>query len=167
MTKKKKKSLIVAHNYSFGSYAHKGPTKYFKNESYVDEALFNWKESEFEYKNVLGLIKSIDLSSNNLFGGIPKEITDLLELVSLNLSRNNLTTLIPAMIGQLKSLEALDLFQNQLFGEIPTSPSKISNLSVLDHSNNNYLVKFHKVLNFKASILPRIREILHFVDCLF
>ena len=110
----KKESLIVAHNYSFGSYAHKGPTKYFKNESYVDEALFNWKESEFEYKNILGLIKSIDLSSNNLFAEIPKEIIDLLELVSLNLSRNNLITLIPAMIGQLKSLEVVDLFQNKL-----------------------------------------------------
>ena len=154
----KKESLIVA---------HKGPTEYFKNESYIDEALFNWKESEFEYKNTLGLIKSIDLSSNNLFGEIPKEIIDLLELVSLNLSRNNLITLIPAMIGQLKSLEVVDLFQNKLFGEIPTSPSKISNLSVLDLSNNNYMVKFNKVLNFKASILPLIREILHFVDCLF
>ena len=89
----KKESLIVA---------HKGPTEYFKNESYIDEALFNWKESEFEYKNTLGLIKSIDLSSNNLFGEIPKEIIDLLELVSLNLSRNNLITLIPTMIGQFK-----------------------------------------------------------------
>ena len=95
----KKGSLTIAYNYSFGSYAHKGPTKYFKNESYVDEALFKWKGSEFEYKNTLKLIKSIDISSNNLFGEIPKKITDLLQLVSLNLSRNNLTRLIPAMIG--------------------------------------------------------------------
>ena len=101
----KKESLIVA---------QKGPTEYFKNESYIDEVLFNWKESEFEYKSTLGLIKSIDLSSNNLFAEIPKEIIDLLELVSLNLSRNNLITLIPAMIGQLKSLEVVDLFQNKL-----------------------------------------------------
>ncbi|KAL6321516.1 hypothetical protein AAG906_019696 [Vitis piasezkii] len=88
--------------------------------------------------------KSIDLSSNNLLGEIPKEITDLLELVSLNLSRNNLTGLIPITIGQLKSLEVLDLSQNELFGEIPTSLSEISLLSVLDLSNNNLSGKIPK-----------------------
>ncbi|RVW78946.1 Receptor-like protein 12 [Vitis vinifera] len=139
----KKGSLVVAHNYSFGSSAYKDPLK-FKNESYVDEALIKWKGSEFEYKNTLGLIRSIDLSRNNLLGEIPKEITDLLELVSLNLSRNNLTGLIPTTIGQLKSLEILDLSQNELFGEIPTSLSEISLLSVLDLSNNNLSGKIPK-----------------------
>ena len=139
----KKGSLVVAHNYSFGSFAYKDPLK-FKNESYVDEALIKWKGSEFEYKNTLGLIRSIDLSRNNLLGEIPKEITDLLELVSLNLSRNNLTGLIPTTIGQLKSLEILDLSQNELFGEIPTSLSEISLLSVLDFSNNNLSGKIPK-----------------------
>ncbi|RVW19300.1 LRR receptor-like serine/threonine-protein kinase FLS2 [Vitis vinifera] len=88
--------------------------------------------------------RSIDLSRNNLLGEIPKEITDLLELVSLNLSRNNLTGLIPTTIGQLKSLEILDLSQNELFGEIPTSLSEISLLSVLDLSNNNLSGKIPK-----------------------
>ncbi|KAJ9678949.1 hypothetical protein PVL29_020994 [Vitis rotundifolia] len=132
----KKGSLIIAHNYSFGSYVHRGPMD-INNESYVDKALIKWKGSEFEYKNTLGLVRSIDLSSNNLIGEIPKEVTDLLELVSLNLSRNNLTGLIPTTIGQLKSLEVLDLSQNQLFGGIPTSLSEISSLSVLDLSDNN------------------------------
>ena len=139
----KKGSLVVAHNYSFGSFAYKDPLK-FKNESYVDEALIKWKGSEFEYKNTLGLIRSIDLSRNNLLGEIPKEITDLLELVSLNLSRNNLTGLIPTTIGQLKSLEILDLSQYELFGEIPTSLSEISLFNVLDLSNNNLSGKIPK-----------------------
>ncbi|RVW78954.1 Brassinosteroid LRR receptor kinase BRL2 [Vitis vinifera] len=107
------------------------------NFSYVDRALVKWKRREFEFKSFLGLVKSIDLSSNKLSGEIPKEVIDLLELVSLNLSRNNLTGLIPTRIGQLKSLEILDLSQNQLFGEIPTSLVEISGLSVLDLSINN------------------------------
>ncbi|KAL6320125.1 hypothetical protein AAG906_004634 [Vitis piasezkii] len=97
-------------------------------------------------------IQLLDLSSNNLSGtiprclnnftamtkkGIPKEVTDLLELVSLNFSRNNLTGLIPITIGQLKSLDILDLSQNQLIGEIPSSLSEIDRLSILNLSNNN------------------------------
>ena len=76
---------------------------------YVDSELVKWKGREFEYKNTLGLVKSIDLSSNKLMGEIPKEVTALLELVSLNFSRNNLTGLIPTTIGQLISLDVLDL----------------------------------------------------------
>ena len=82
------------------------------NFSYFDRALVKWKRREFEYKNTLGLVKSIDLSSNKLSGEIPKEVIDLLELVSLNLSRNNLTGLIFVRIGQLKSLKVFDLSQN-------------------------------------------------------
>ena len=107
------------------------------NASYVDRALVKWKAREFDFKSTLGLVKSIDLSSNKLSGEIPEEVIDLIELVSLNLSRNNLTRLIPTRIGQLKSLEVLDLSQNQLFGEIPASLVEISDLSVLDLSDNN------------------------------
>ncbi|KAL6320129.1 hypothetical protein AAG906_004638 [Vitis piasezkii] len=99
--------------------------------------LVKWKGREFEYKNTLGLVKSLDLSSNKLTGEIPKEVTNLLELVSLNFSRNNLIGSIPTTIGQLKSLEVLDLSQNQLIGEIPSSLSEIDRLSTLDLSKNN------------------------------
>ena len=104
---------------------------------YVDSALIPWKGGEFEYKNILGLVRSIDLSSNKLSGEIPKEITKLMELISLNLSRNHLNGQIPSMIGQLKSLDVLDLSKNQLDGKIPSSLSQIDRLSVLDLSSNN------------------------------
>ena len=135
----KKESLVIAHNYSFGPF---GGVQYHiggktpENASYVDGALVKWKRREFEYKNTLRLVKSIDLSSNKLSREFPREVIDLLGLVSLKLSRNNLTGLIPARIGQLKSLEVLDLSQNRLFGEIPASLVEISGLSVLDLSNN-------------------------------
>ncbi|KAJ9679622.1 hypothetical protein PVL29_021522 [Vitis rotundifolia] len=104
--------------------------------SYVDNTLVQWKGKEREYKKTLGLIKSIDFSSNKLIGEIPIEVTDLVELVSLNLSRNNLIGSIPATIGQLKLLDFLDLSQNQLNGSIPDHLSQIAGLSVLDLSNN-------------------------------
>ncbi|KAJ9678536.1 hypothetical protein PVL29_020659 [Vitis rotundifolia] len=127
----KKGSLTITYNYSLNN-----PDVGLGDWSYVDRELVTWKGREFKYKNTLGLVKSIDLSSNKLIGEIPKEVTDLLELVSLNFSRNNLIGLIPTTIGQLKSLDVLDLSQNQLIGEIPSSLSEIDRLSTLDLSNN-------------------------------
>ncbi|XP_062102838.1 receptor-like protein EIX2 [Humulus lupulus] len=96
-----------------------------------------WKGRLSQYQNTLGLVKSIDLSSNKLTGEIPKEITQLIELVSLNLSRNDLSGEIPRQIGHLKSLDALDLSRNNFFGEIPLSLSQVDRLNVLDLSRNN------------------------------
>ncbi|CBI22612.3 unnamed protein product, partial [Vitis vinifera] len=127
-----KENLVIGYNYTI---------PYFKElsrrSSYIDEQLLQWKGRELEYKRTLGLVKSIDLSSNKLGGEIPREVTDLLELVSLNLSRNNLIGLIPPTIGQLKALDVLDLSRNQLLGKIPDGLSEITRLSVLDLSNNN------------------------------
>ena len=44
-----------------------------------------------KYRNTMGLLKCIDLSSNKLIGKLPKELASLEGLISLNLSRNNLT----------------------------------------------------------------------------
>ncbi|CAI9774037.1 unnamed protein product [Fraxinus pennsylvanica] len=54
-----------------------------------------WKGKEAEYINTLNLVKLIDLSSNNLVGDVPAEITNLVMLVGLNLSRNNLSGFLP------------------------------------------------------------------------
>ncbi|XP_050289382.1 receptor-like protein EIX2 isoform X1 [Quercus robur] len=105
--------------------------------SYDDRMFFMWKGKEHEYKNTLGFLKGVDLSSNNLTWWIPGEIVELVELVSLNLSRNCLTGQITSDIVMLQSLEALDLSKNHLSGGIPSSLSHIDRLSVLDLSNNN------------------------------
>jgi hypothetical protein len=100
-----------------------------------------WKGVEDVFKNPELLLKSIDLSGNNLTGEIPKEIGLLLGLVSLNLSRNNLSGKIMYVIGNLKSLEFLDLSRNHLCGEIPSSLAQIDRLSVMDLSNNSLIGK--------------------------
>ena len=93
------------------------------NFLYVDHMFFMWKGKEHEHKNILGLLKSIDPSSNNLTGRIPGEIVELVGLVSFNLLRNHLTGQITSEIDMLQSLDALDLSKNQLAGGIPSSLS--------------------------------------------
>ncbi|PQP95669.1 putative LRR receptor-like serine/threonine-protein kinase [Prunus yedoensis var. nudiflora] len=109
--------------------------------SYDDEASLIWKGLRAEFKSNLGLLKSIDLSSNKLIGEIPSEITYLLGLISLNLSRNQLTGQIPSRIGNLQELESLDLLRNQINGKIPTSLSLIASLGKLNLSENNLFGK--------------------------
>ncbi|KAL2555925.1 disease resistance family protein/LRR family protein [Forsythia ovata] len=104
----------------------------------VDEsATVMWKRKEYEYINTLRLVKLVDLSSNNLVGDIPAEITSLVMLVGLNLSSNNLSGILPAKIGQLRSLDFLDLSRNHFSGGIPIGVSQLGQLGVLDLSYNN------------------------------
>ncbi|KAL4625633.1 hypothetical protein ACB092_05G039700 [Castanea dentata] len=104
---------------------------------YVENVQLVPKGKEMEYKENLKLLRLIDLSSNNLSGSIPTEISDLFELRFLNLSRNHLMGKIPEKIGSMKELESVDLSRNHLSGEIPPSMSNLTFLSLLDLSYNN------------------------------
>ncbi|KAL7596745.1 hypothetical protein Lser_V15G28952 [Lactuca serriola] len=104
---------------------------------YVDHAMIEWQGDEREFFSTLKLLKSIDLSSNNLTGQIPYQITNLSDLISLNLSKNALSGEIPQKIGEMKKLLTLDLSQNNFSGQIPSSMSQMSLLNYLDLSFNN------------------------------
>ncbi|CAI9290204.1 unnamed protein product [Lactuca saligna] len=103
---------------------------------YVDYAMIEWQGDEREFTSNLGLLKSIDLSSNNITGHIPYELTNLHELLALNLSKNALHGEIPQQVGQMKNLLALDLSRNSLSGGIPSTISQMTLLSYLDVSCN-------------------------------
>ncbi|XP_059439400.1 receptor-like protein EIX2 isoform X1 [Corylus avellana] len=94
------------------------------------------REYLYEY-SIINLVHSIDLSSNNLSGEIPGNITSLLRLVNVNLSMNHLTGRVPEKIGDLYMLESLDLSMNELSGHIPESLSSLNFLSYLNLSFNN------------------------------
>ncbi|XP_068314738.1 receptor-like protein EIX2 [Pyrus communis] len=96
-----------------------------------------WKGIQIEFGENLKLLRSIDISSNNLSGDIPESVTSLPKLISLNLSRNSFTGVLPNNFGQLEMLESLDLSRNQISGSIPLSFSSLHYLSVLDLSYNN------------------------------
>ncbi|KAL6198660.1 hypothetical protein ACLB2K_028449 [Fragaria x ananassa] len=108
-------------------------------EMYAEQTTIMSKGRELEYgHSSVKLVKSVDLSSNNLDGQIPEEISSLIALGTLNLSRNHLHGKIPSTIGNMSSLETLDLSHNHLLGEIPQSLSALNFLNHLNLSYNNF-----------------------------
>ncbi|KAI9114560.1 hypothetical protein K1719_014258 [Acacia pycnantha] len=79
---------------------------------------------------------SVDLSSNNFFGGIPSSLVNCSSLNALDLSNNNLSGAIPNSLGQLQDLTLLHLSGNQLSGKLPSSFINLSYLQTLDLGNN-------------------------------
>ncbi|CAA2958225.1 Hypothetical predicted protein [Olea europaea subsp. europaea] len=65
----------------------------------IESAIVTSKRKEAEYTTTLELVKLIDLSSNNLVGDVPAEITSLVKLVGLNLLRNNLSGFLPQILN--------------------------------------------------------------------
>ncbi|KAK4571374.1 hypothetical protein RGQ29_029974 [Quercus rubra] len=133
----------MAHKADSSTNLFEGPF-FSRNEyigDYVDSAMVALKGREYMFGRNLGLLKIINLSSNNLTGNLPTEITSLLELVVLNVSKNNLFGEIPQTIGQLKQLESFDMSWNQFSGVIPSSMSELQFLSYLDLSFNNLFGK--------------------------
>ena len=78
----------------------------------------------------------LDLDENQLSGAIPPELGKLANLVSLDLRENQLTGAIPPELGNLANLERLDLLENQLGGEIPPELGNLANLERLDLLEN-------------------------------
>ena len=96
-----------------------------------------WKGRELGYRDI-GLLRNLDLSSNNLSGEIPRELFCLTQLLFLNLSRNHFSGKISTKIGGMKNLESLDLSKNHLSGTIPETISNLSFLSYLNLSYNDF-----------------------------
>src|SRR5207245_136026 len=67
----------------------------------------------------LTLLKKLDLSENNLRGGIFPAINNLQSLEELNLGTNNLRGDIPSTVVTLVHLRSIDLSGNHLGGYIP------------------------------------------------
>ncbi|KAJ9679412.1 hypothetical protein PVL29_021368 [Vitis rotundifolia] len=107
-------------------------------EYYMESLVLDIKGRKAKYEEILKYVRMIDLSSNNLSGSIPIEISSLFGLQFLNLSRNHLTGRIPEKIGVMASLESLDLSRNHLSSEIPQSMSNLTFLDDLDLSFNNF-----------------------------
>ncbi|GJV18398.1 leucine-rich repeat-containing protein [Tanacetum coccineum] len=50
------------------------------DNSYIDHLLIEWQGKINEFSSILGLLKAIDLSSNNLTGQIPNEVTNFITI---------------------------------------------------------------------------------------
>ncbi|GLJ19181.1 hypothetical protein SUGI_0344480 [Cryptomeria japonica] len=103
---------------------------------YVDQVTVINKGQEMEYVRSLALVKCIDISNNNLTGGIPPNMGLLEGLVILNISRNHITSEIPEILGKIVQLESLDLSHNQLCGNIPLELQSLTFLNYLGLSDS-------------------------------
>ena len=95
----------------------------------------------------LDIMSALDLSFNQLMGGIPLELGQLSSIHSVNLSYNQLTGPIPKTFSNLTQLESLDLSYNNLSGEIPSTLIALNFLEVFNVTHNNLS---GKVPDFKA-----------------
>ncbi|OMO92970.1 Leucine-rich repeat, typical subtype [Corchorus olitorius] len=116
------------------------------------------KGRDLFYDTNLYLVNNLDLSSNNLSGNLPEELTNLSRLGTLNLSMNYLTGKIPEDIGLLQRLETLDLSRNKLSGIIPPSMVSMTSLNHLNLSYNNLSGKIPTANQFQTLIDPSIYE---------
>ncbi|QHO07908.1 Receptor-like protein [Arachis hypogaea] len=86
---------------------------------------------------------SLDLSSNNIQGSIPRWIWQLGSLIQFNISNNFLTMIEGPVQNASSTLSVIDLHSNQLRGNLPVFPV---HATYLDYSMND----------FSSSIPPKI-----------
>ncbi|RKZ36784.1 MAG: hypothetical protein DRQ49_17345 [Gammaproteobacteria bacterium] len=73
-------------------------------------------------------LTDLSLSSNQLSGTIPSELSNLVNLTRLDLDSNQLSGTIPSELGNLVNLTYLNLGDNQLSGTIPSELGNLVNL---------------------------------------
>ncbi|KAG6729800.1 hypothetical protein I3842_01G050300 [Carya illinoinensis] len=113
----------------------------YRSFGYLDAEVkieFVTKYMSLSYKgSVLVHMSGLDLSCNNLTGGIPLELGQISSIIALNLSHNQLDGTIPKTFSNLALLESLDLSHNSLSGEIPSVLIDLNFLAVFNVAYNN------------------------------
>ena len=73
-------------------------------------------------------LRLLDLSDNNLTGGLPRNASALTALTSLSLRNNRLSSLSLSGLPVSTTLRRLDLQSNGIFGSVPPSVSLLQGL---------------------------------------
>ncbi|XP_027166050.1 MDIS1-interacting receptor like kinase 2-like [Coffea eugenioides] len=108
------------------------------NRLNLSEYMIKGSLYDFPFSSLPNL-EYLELSLNQIFGSIPREIGNLSKLIYLDFSVNELSHEIPPEICNLRNLTHLALGSNQLSGPIPDGIGTLHNLIEL-YLNNNTLI---------------------------
>uniref|UniRef100_A0A7N0UPV3 Protein kinase domain-containing protein n=1 Tax=Kalanchoe fedtschenkoi TaxID=63787 RepID=A0A7N0UPV3_KALFE len=89
----------------------------------------------------LSKLQSLDLSHNGVTG-LPSDFWSLGLLKSLNLSANQISGSLPSNIGNFGALETLDISSNNFSNDLPAAISSLKSLKLLNLSNNSFVSSF-------------------------
>ncbi|CDP11194.1 unnamed protein product [Coffea canephora] len=132
------------------------------SDSASEAAEYSIKGSLYDFPfSSLPNLEYLELSLNQIFGSIPREIGNLSKLIYLDFSVNELSQEIPPEICNLRNLTHLALGSNQLSGPIPSGIGTLHNLIELYLDNNTLIVNlylFHNLLS--GPIPPTIRNMI-------
>ncbi|KAL0443197.1 UNVERIFIED_CONTAM: Receptor-like protein kinase BRI1-like 3 [Sesamum latifolium] len=86
---------------------------------------------------ICGTLEELDLSSNQLTGGLPSNFVSCSSLVSLKLGNNQLSgSFLDTVVSSLTSLKYVSVPFNNITGPVPQSLTNCTQLQVLDLSSN-------------------------------
>ncbi|KAG6511427.1 hypothetical protein ZIOFF_029495 [Zingiber officinale] len=98
-------------------------------------------------------LKYLDLSSNDIIGGIPLSMGNLICLEYLDLQHNHITGELPLSMGNFTSLIRLDVSDNGFFGLIPDALGNLTSLIRLDVSDNEFFGRIPDALGNLTSLV--------------
>ncbi|CBI25221.3 unnamed protein product, partial [Vitis vinifera] len=85
--------------------------------------------------NLSTQLQALHLGENKIFGNIPEEIGNLINLTTFDAGQNYLTGVVPTSVGKLQKLVTLRLSWNRLSGLLPSSLGNLSQLSLYLQQN--------------------------------
>ena len=88
--------------------------------------------------NLSTQMQRLYVGGNKIFGSIPEEIGNLINLTVFSAGENYLTGVIPTSLGKLQSLRALWLNSNRLSGLLPSFLGNLSLLFFINMSHNDF-----------------------------
>eukprot|EP00980_Cylindrotheca_fusiformis_P017776 scaffold5605_cov128-Cylindrotheca_fusiformis.AAC.17 len=99
-----------------------------------------------------GSIVELDLTSRNLYGPLPSQLSYLVNLQRLYMGNNAITGTIPLELGLLTNLKSLQLWSNRLIGSIPSELGRLAGLLSIALSQNQLTGSIPSELGSMSSI---------------